>query len=41
MSAQLIFKIMDLVRIMPEIDTDPELPIQRATAMFACFTGKC
>lgn len=33
-------QIMALVQMMPEIDTDPELPIQQATAMFACFVGK-
>ncbi|BEJ17398.1 hypothetical protein CspHIS471_0607990 [Cutaneotrichosporon sp. HIS471] len=33
-------QIMDIVQGMPEIDADVELPIQRATAMFACFTGK-
>lgn len=31
---------MDLVRTMPELDDDPDLPFQRATAMFACFIGK-
>ncbi|BEI80538.1 hypothetical protein CcaverHIS002_0110670 [Cutaneotrichosporon cavernicola] len=33
-------QIMDIMQGMPEIDADVELPIQRATAMFACFTGK-
>ncbi len=32
-------QIMDLVQLMPELDTDPELLLQRAMAMFACFTG--
>ncbi|GMK57614.1 hypothetical protein CspeluHIS016_0404480 [Cutaneotrichosporon spelunceum] len=32
--------IMDIVQGTPVIETDPELPFLRVTAMFACFTGK-
>ncbi|KLT44125.1 SPO22-domain-containing protein [Cutaneotrichosporon oleaginosum] len=33
-------QIMDLVQMTAKMDTDPNLSVQRATAMFACFSGK-
>lgn len=31
---------MDIVYSLPLLDTDPDIVLHRATAMFACFVGK-
>jgi hypothetical protein len=36
-SAELMAQYQQLTTL----DNDPELPVQRATAMFACFCGNC